>query len=55
MDSSLASIAFYEKRGFRRVGETTLPFAQMKPHYRRMWQMKKVLREPRCLTNPADR
>lgn len=43
MDSSLASIAFYEKRGFNQVGETMLPFLQMKPQYRRMWQMKKPL------------
>lgn len=43
MDSSLNSIAFYEKRGFGRVGETWLPFARMKPEYRRMWQMQKRL------------
>ena len=43
MDSSQNSIAFYEKRGFGRVGETILPFSQMKPHLRRMWQMKKTL------------
>ncbi|WP_375444930.1 GNAT family N-acetyltransferase [uncultured Fibrella sp.] len=43
MDSSLDSLAFYEKRGFKQVGETILPFPQMKPEYRRMWQMKKCL------------
>ncbi len=43
MDSSLASMAFYRKRGFTQVGETILPFPQMKPRYRRMWQLKKPL------------
>ncbi|RYF78357.1 MAG: GNAT family N-acetyltransferase [Cytophagaceae bacterium] len=43
MDSSLSSIAFYKKRGFNRVGETMLPFSQMKPQYRMMWQMKKLV------------
>ncbi len=43
MDSSLNSLAFYKKRGFEQVGESILPFAQMKAHYRRMWQMKKML------------
>ncbi len=43
MDSSLDSIAFYRKRGFEPVGETFLPFGQMKPGYRRMWQMQKLL------------
>ncbi|MBO0951034.1 GNAT family N-acetyltransferase [Fibrella forsythiae] len=43
MDSSRDSIAFYEKRGFNRVGETRLPFPQLKAEYRSMWQMKKVM------------
>jgi ribosomal protein S18 acetylase RimI-like enzyme len=43
MDSSLDSLAFYEKRGFKKVGETILPFPQMQPQYRRMWQMQKSL------------
>ncbi|QJW90621.1 GNAT family N-acetyltransferase [Spirosoma taeanense] len=43
MDSSHDSIAFYRKRGFGPVGETWLPFEQMKPEFRRMWQMKKLL------------
>lgn len=43
MDSSLDSLAFYKKRGFEKVGETILPFPQMKPQYRRMWQLKKLL------------
>lgn len=43
MDSSLDSIAFYKKTGFRLVGETTLPFDRMRPEYRRMWQLRKTL------------
>lgn len=43
MDSSTNSIQFYRKRGFEPVGETELPFGQMKPEYRRMWQMRKPL------------
>ncbi|ARK13196.1 GNAT family N-acetyltransferase [Fibrella sp. ES10-3-2-2] len=43
MDSSHESMAFYRKRGFEQVGETVLPFEQMKPVYRRMWQLRKQL------------
>ncbi len=43
MDSSADSIAFYQKRGFTPVGETRLPFEPMKPEFRRMWQMRRVL------------
>lgn len=43
MDSSPNSIAFYQKLGFKAVGETWLPFERMLPGYRRMWQMRKEL------------
>lgn len=43
MDSSLDSMAFYKKLGFEPVGETRLPFEPMKPEFRRMWRMKKML------------
>ena len=43
MDSSLESIAFYERQGFTIVGETWLPFEHMLPEYRRMWKMRKPL------------
>jgi len=43
MDSSLESIAFYERQGFTIVGETWLPFERMLPEYRRMWKMRKPL------------
>lgn len=42
MDSSPARF-FYEKYGFEICGETTLPFENMKPEYRRMLKMWKKI------------
>lgn len=44
MDSSVDSLHFYRKRGFNFAGETSLSYPQMKPEFRRMWQLKKQLR-----------
>lgn len=52
MDSSIASIKFYLRRGFSIVGETHLAFEPMKPSYRRMWRMKRVLESSPL---PSDR
>ncbi|WP_165358963.1 GNAT family N-acetyltransferase [Spirosoma sordidisoli] len=43
MDSNVNAIAFYEKHGYKSVGETHLTYSQMKPHYRRMLQMKRAI------------
>ena len=50
MDSSIASIKFYLRRGFSIVGETRLPFEPMKPSYRRMWRMKRALESSSSLS-----
>jgi hypothetical protein len=50
MDSSIASIKFYLRRGFSIVGETHLPFEPMKPSYRRMWRMKRALESSASLS-----
>ena len=43
MDSSLDAIGFYERMGFVRCGELTLPYPQMKEIYRGMVIMKHEL------------
>ena len=43
MDSSEAALRFYRSLGFEIVGETMLPFELMKPRFRRMVQMRKLL------------
>ena len=43
MDSSEAAIRFYASSGFEIVGATILPFELMKPRFRRMLQMRKLL------------
>ena len=43
MRSSRASIAFYEKRGFRSYAETTFAHPLLKPEYQDMLIMKKAL------------
>jgi ribosomal protein S18 acetylase RimI-like enzyme len=43
MDSSAGAIRFYESVGFEVVGESVLPFERMKPGFRRMLLMRKVL------------
>ena len=54
MDSSIASIKFYLRRGFSIVGETRLPFEPMKPSYRRMWRMKRALESSSSLSGMPD-
>jgi len=43
MDSSTAAIQFYKKMGFEICGTYHLPFEKMKPEYRGMYVMKKLL------------
>lgn len=54
MDSSEAAIRFYASLGFEIAGETMLPFELMKPQFRRMLQMRKVLGRQRTLDAPGS-